>query len=75
MTDEHDRSPLLTTRSSRPSISTIRDTMYGITRPCWRGAECPCDRGPVECDATTYTRASKRPSSKLPSDVLLLSVA
>ncbi|MFC4882356.1 hypothetical protein ACFO9N_16150 [Halostagnicola sp. GCM10023243] len=43
--------------------------MEGITRPCWRGAECPRDRGPAERDATTYTRASKCPSSRSPHDV------
>ena len=69
VTDDHGRSPLLTTRSGRPTVSTIRDTLYGLTRPCWRGAECPHDRDPAECEATYYAKASKCPSSRSPHDV------
>lgn len=69
VTDEHDRSPLLTTKSGRASGSTVRDVLYVITRPCWRGAECPHDRDPEECDATAYAKASTCPSSRSPHDV------
>lgn len=67
VTDEHGRSPLLTTKSGRPAISTLRDTMYGLTRPCWRGTECQPDRDPADCEAAYY--ASKCPSSRSPHDV------
>jgi hypothetical protein len=26
------------------SASAIRNTLYRITRPCWRGEDCPHDR-------------------------------
>lgn len=69
ITDEFGREPLLTTRDGRPTVSTLRDTLYAATRPCWRGAECPHDRDPEECEATYYKRASKCPSSRSPHDV------
>ena len=67
--DEYGRKPLLTTTQGRPTVSTLRDTLYAATRPCWRGAECPHDRDPAECEATYYKRASKCPSSRSPHDV------
>lgn len=39
--DEFGRAPLLTTSQGRPTVSTFRDTVYKVTRPCWRGAGCP----------------------------------
>jgi len=69
LTDEYGRNPLLTTRQGRPSGSTIRDTIYSVTRPCWRGEECPHDRDVDECEATHYHHASKCPSSRSPHDV------
>jgi len=67
--DEHGRSPLLTTEYGRPVVSTLRDTLYVVTRPCWLGAPCPHDRDPEECEATYYVHASKCPSSRSPHDV------
>ena len=69
VTDEYGRVPLLTTNAGRPAISTIRDTLYAVTRPCWRGAECPHDRDLEECEATGYAKMSKCPSSRSPHDV------
>ncbi|ELY64719.1 tyrosine-type recombinase/integrase [Natrinema versiforme] len=69
VTDDHGRSPLLTTTHGRPSGGTIRSTMYAITRPCWRGEGCPHDRDIDECEATVHTLASKCPSSRSPHDV------
>lgn len=67
--DEYGREPLLTTTAGRPTVSTLRDNLYCVTRPCWRGEECPHDRDPEECEATFYKRASKCPSSRSPHDV------
>ena len=67
--DEYGRKPLLTTRVGRPTVSTLRDTLYAATRPCWRGAECPHDRDPAECEQTYYKKASSCPSSRSPHDV------
>ena len=67
--DEHGRAPLVTTSSGRPVTSTLRDTLYCVTRPCWRGEACPHDRDPDECDAAYYASASSCPSSRSPHDV------
>jgi integrase len=67
--DEYGREPLVTTSEGRASPSTIRDTMYAVTRPCWRDAECPHDKDPKTCEATYYTKASTCPSSRSPHDV------
>lgn len=69
LTDEYGRNPLLTTTHGRPSGSTIRDTIYSVTRPCKRGEGCPHDRDIEECEATHYHHASKCPSSRSPHDV------
>nr|WP_247729893.1 site-specific integrase [Halovivax limisalsi] len=69
VTDDYGRAPLITTTHGRASRSTLRDTLYSITRPCQRGAGCPHDRDPEECDATYYVKASTCPSSRSPHDV------
>jgi integrase len=69
VTDECGRSPLLTTRNGRPSLSTFRDVLYRTTRPCWYNAGCPHDRDIDECEATHGDHASKCPSSRSPHDV------
>ncbi len=67
--DDHGREPLLTTQHGRPNPSTIRSTLYRVTRPCWRGEECPHDRKPRECEATQMKKASQCPSSRSPHDL------
>lgn len=69
VTDDYGREPLLTTTHGRVSRSTIRDTIYRVTRPCWYGEPCPHDRDPNQCEATGYDGASKCPSSRSPHDV------
>ena len=69
VTDDYGREPLLTTTHGRASRSTVRDTVYRATRPCWYGEECPHDRDPEECEATEFDAASKCPSSRSPHDV------
>lgn len=68
-TDEHGRAPLVTTENGRVSTSCCRDTLYRVTRPCWRGEECPHDEDPDTCEWADYSKMSKCPSSRSPHDV------
>ncbi|WP_188980611.1 tyrosine-type recombinase/integrase [Halocalculus aciditolerans] len=67
--DEYGNEPLLTTSQGRPHHTTIRSTLYTITRPCWRNAECPHDRDPDECEYTQSEQMSSCPSARSPHDV------
>jgi integrase len=69
VTDDYGRDPLLTTEYGRPAGNTIRTTLYRVTRPCWRGEECPHDRDVDDCEATHLDRASRCPSARSPHDV------
>lgn len=67
-TDEHGRRPFVTTKSGRISASCVRDTFYRWSRPCHRNLPCPHDRDPATCEATTFQKMSKCPSSRSPHD-------
>lgn len=67
--DENGYEPLFTTSVGRPHTSTVRHTLYAVTRPCWRGEACPHDREIEECEATYSAKASTCPSSRSPHDV------
>jgi len=67
--DEYDRELLVTTQQGRPAASTIRDTIYRITRPCTVGKECPHDRDPDDCPAMETRSSSRCPSSRSPHDI------
>jgi len=69
VTDDYDRSPLITTEHGRPVGNTIRRTVYRVSRPCWRSEECPHDRVVEECEATAIDKASRCPSSRSPHDL------
>lgn len=69
VTDDYGRQPLITSKYGRPAGNTIRATLYRVTRPCWRGEECPHDRDLDECEATHLDKASKCPSARSPHDV------
>lgn len=70
VTDSHGREPLLATPNGRAARSTLRAILYGVTRPCWYGDECPVGRSPDECDAADYKRhARKCPENNSPHDV------
>lgn len=63
VTDKYGREPLVSTRNGRIGRSSITNNAYNWTRPCYRGTPCPLDRAPDECEAASYTDASKCPES------------
>jgi site-specific recombinase XerD len=69
VTDKEGRDPLLTTENGRIAGTTIRETVYSVTRPCFYAGECPHDRDPEECEATKYGYRSQCPSSVSPHSV------
>ncbi|WP_135828943.1 tyrosine-type recombinase/integrase [Halorussus halobius] len=69
VTDEFGRKPLITTKQGRPSLSTVQNWIYRVTRPCEIGETCPHGEDPETCEAADYDRASKCPSSLSPHPV------
>jgi len=67
--DDAGRRPLVTTRQGRVAVTTVRDTLYRVSRPCWRGEACPHDRDPDTCEWTDHGKMSKCPSARSPHDV------
>jgi len=67
--DENGRSPLLTTTQGRLSQTTIRETVYKVSRPCYFGEGCPHGRDVDECEGTSHGYHSKCPSSTSPHAV------
>jgi integrase len=68
-TDDNGRHPLVSTSRGRVSPSTLRNVVYGWTRPCRIGLECPHDKDPDTCEWTTYNTACKCPSTRSPHDL------
>jgi integrase len=64
--DDEGRSPLFSSPSGRPAKSTLRDSIYRITRPCEYTGECPHDREIDSCEALERNKASTCPSSVSP---------
>ena len=64
--DDDGRQPLFTSRHGRPSKSSLRDSIYRITRPCQYTGECPHDREIDSCEAMENNKASTCPSSVSP---------
>ncbi|MEZ3163840.1 tyrosine-type recombinase/integrase [Halorubrum miltondacostae] len=58
VTDEHGRDPLLTTRNGRLQKSSIRQYVYGWSRPCAIGNACPVGRDPDTCEAAQTNNAA-----------------
>ena len=64
--DDEGRSPPFSSPSGRPAKSTLRDSIYRITRPCEYTGECPHDREIDSCEALENNKASTCPSSVSP---------
>ena len=70
VTDENGREPLFAVQSGRAGKTVIQKHIYALTRPCHHTNECPHDRDPMECEASTqYDAASKCPTSTSPHPV------
>ena len=67
--DDHDRTPLVTTKRGRISPTAIRDAFYRWTRPCFVGQPCPHDEDPDTCEFVSFAKKSKCPSARSPHDV------
>lgn len=64
--DNEGRIPLFSSRSGRPARSTLRDSIYRITRPCEYTRECPHNREIDSCKSSVYNKVSTCPSSVSP---------
>lgn len=64
--DDYGRKPLFTSRCGRAAKTSLRDSLYRISRPCQYTAECPHDRDIDSCEAMERNKASKCPSSVSP---------
>lgn len=64
--DDYDRKPLFTSSEGRPAKSSLRDSIYRITRPCIYTGDCPHGRQKESCEAMETDKASKCPSSVSP---------
>jgi len=67
--DDHGREPLITTQFGRPSVTTLQNWVYRLTRPCVIGEPCPHDYDPDTCEYNTSDGASGCPSSVAPHAV------
>ena len=63
--DDYGREPLLTSRNGRMNPSSIRDTIYRVTQPCYY-SECPKGRDRDTCDYADYGNYSKCPVNVSP---------
>ncbi|MFB6360722.1 MAG: tyrosine-type recombinase/integrase [Halobacteriales archaeon] len=64
--DKFGREPLLATRKGRIARTTLKNYVYQWSRPCVIGEDCPHDRDPDDCEATSRNHYSKCPSSVSP---------
>ncbi|WP_159899206.1 tyrosine-type recombinase/integrase [Salinirussus salinus] len=64
--DDSGREPLFTSKYGRPGKSSLRDSIYRISRPCVYTGDCPHGREIESCEAMDRNKASKCPSSVSP---------
>lgn len=66
--DEYGRNPFVSTTHGRAHTTTIRETVYRLTRPCVFAEGCPHDRSPESCESTNDAeqKASACPSTVSP---------
>lgn len=69
VTDDYGRAPLITTQYGRPSLTTLQNWIYRVTRPCVIGEPCPHDYDPQTCEFVEHDLACKCPSSVSPHPV------
>lgn len=62
--DEYGRTPLFASQQGRMSKSNLRQTCYGVTRPCYYSGECPVGRDIEDCRATKYEYVTDCPDSE-----------
>jgi site-specific recombinase XerD len=64
--DDYGRNPMFTSRFGRVAKSSLRDSLYRVSRPCKYTGDCPHDRDLNSCEALEDGKASKCPSSVSP---------
>jgi integrase len=64
--DDEGRKPLFASRCGRAAKSSLRDSIYRISRPCEYTGDCPHDREIGSCEAMDRNKASRCPSSVSP---------
>jgi integrase len=69
VTDEHGRSPLVTTAQGRETAGCLRDAVYRWNRPCWVNLDCPAEEDPATCKYTNHDHMSKCPAARSPHDI------
>jgi site-specific recombinase XerD len=71
VTDDYGREPLFSTNYGRAAVSTLREHIYSLSRPCmYDDGHRPQDRDMEECEAAqTIHDASKCPSSISPHTI------
>jgi len=71
VTDDYGREPLFTTSHGRPALSTLRERIYSLSRPCkYRDGYCPHGKEMNQCEAASRSdAASKCPSSISPHTI------
>lgn len=75
VTDEYGRTPLFTSSHGRYHKNTLRNIIYGVTRPCVVSGECPHAEPIDECEAARRRNdACKCPSSKGPHSIRRASI-
>lgn len=69
VTDDHGREPLLATRWGRPNKTTLRETVYKLTQPCYYTGECPSDRDIPGCEYRHGDTKAQCPWNVSPHDI------